>query len=221
MELIDILFRIDEHIDNWIRILDLYQHYLEFAKEVYFPRLKDSRTWKFDSDSFITARTPESTNIKTEPLYIIKHRLKEYKEYFRKLPARYEREKPNILNVWERFEKDANSILGITYVVDERNSILSSLTEKLNWITTDIEDDLSRYIEYADDGTEKIDSKCGQWVYAHDLAGMHYYRCTNCADAGVETFATEVEVKWWKYCPRCGAKMQIKNTEQEKEPVES
>ncbi len=151
MKLMDILFRIDKHIDNWIRIVDLYQHYLEFAKEVYFPRLKDSRTWKFDSDSFITARTPEATNIRTEPLYIIQRRLTEYKEYFKKLPACYEQEKLNIMNVWERFEKDANSILGITHVVDECNSIMSSLTEKLNWIMTDIEDDLCRYIEYAVD----------------------------------------------------------------------
>lgn len=64
-------------------------------------------------------------------------------------------------------------------------------------------------------------TECGQWIYDHDLAGMRYYRCTKCADTNVETFAAEVEVKWWKYCPRCGAKMQIKNTEQEKEPIES
>ena len=63
--------------------------------------------------------------------------------------------------------------------------------------------------------------ECGQWMYEHDLAGMRYYRCTNCADAGIETLGAENEVTWWKYCPRCGAKMQIKNTEQEKEPIDS
>lgn len=63
-----------------------------------------------------------------------------------------------------------------------------------------------------------MSTKYGQWIYDpdQDLAGMRYYRCTNCADTNVETLAAEVEVKWWKYCPRCGAKMQIKNTEQEK-----
>lgn len=61
--------------------------------------------------------------------------------------------------------------------------------------------------------------ECGQWIYEHDLAGMRYYRCTNCADTDVETLATEDEVKWWKYCPRCGAKMQIKNTEQKEETL--
>lgn len=46
-----------------------------------------------------------------------------------------------------------------------------------------------------------------EWVYDHDLAGMHYYRCTNCADNNAETFACETEVIWWRFCPRCGAKM--------------
>jgi DNA-directed RNA polymerase subunit RPC12/RpoP len=81
---------------------------------------------------------------------------------------------------------------------------------------TDIEDDLSRYIEYANDGTEKIDSKCGQWIYEDKVVGKRYYYCSNCTktnDTLYETLADEDEVKWWKYCPRCGAKMQIKNIE--------
>ena len=65
-----------------------------------------------------------------------------------------------------------------------------------------------------------MSTKYGQWIYAHNLAGMRYYRCSNCSDNNVETFAAEVEVIWWKYCTRCGAKMQIKNTEQEKEPID-
>lgn len=54
-----------------------------------------------------------------------------------------------------------------------------------------------------------------KWVYADTIAGMRYYRCTNCADNNIETLACENEVKWWKFCPRCGAKMFIKENEEE------
>ena len=59
----------------------------------------------------------------------------------------------------------------------------------------------------------------GQWVYEHDLAGMRYYRCTNCADNNVETLATENEIKWWNFCPRCGAKMFTFTEEAEKNEI--
>lgn len=48
-----------------------------------------------------------------------------------------------------------------------------------------------------------------KWVYADTIAGMRYYRCSNCDDI-IETLANENEVKWWKFCPRCGVKMFIK-----------
>lgn len=53
----------------------------------------------------------------------------------------------------------------------------------------------------------------GEWVYDHDLAGMRYYRCTNCT-SGYETLADENEAKWWRFCPRCGSKMFTKTKEE-------
>ena len=44
-----------------------------------------------------------------------------------------------------------------------------------------------------------------EWAYADTVAGMRYYRCPTCTD--METLADENEVKWWRFCPRCGAKM--------------
>lgn len=55
----------------------------------------------------------------------------------------------------------------------------------------------------------------GEWVYEYDLAGMRYYRCSNCAD--METLADENEVKWWRFCPRCGSKMFTKDNKEELE----
>lgn len=52
--------------------------------------------------------------------------------------------------------------------------------------------------------------KHGQWIYADTVGGMRYYRCKNCTDNGnetLETLADENETKWWRFCPRCGAKM--------------
>lgn len=48
----------------------------------------------------------------------------------------------------------------------------------------------------------------GEWIYEDKVVGKRYYRCSNCT--GFETLADEDEVKWWKFCPRCGSKMFIK-----------
>lgn len=58
--------------------------------------------------------------------------------------------------------------------------------------------------------TKLEEETANEWVYEHTLAGMRYYRCPNCADANVETLANENEVKWWRFCPRCGSKMDLK-----------
>lgn len=55
-------------------------------------------------------------------------------------------------------------------------------------------------------------TQVGEWIYDHDLAGMCYYRCSKCDD--METLANENEVKWWRFCPRCGSKMFTKTKEE-------
>lgn len=63
-------------------------------------------------------------------------------------------------------------------------------------------------------------TKCGQWVYVDTVAGIRYHRCTNCTDN--TPIATEEEIKWWKFCPNCGAKMMIyrlADTEQKEETL--
>ena len=60
----------------------------------------------------------------------------------------------------------------------------------------------------------------GEWVYADTIAGMRYYHCTNCAktnDGLYKTLANENEVTWWRFCPRCGAKMFTKDGNKEEE----
>lgn len=49
----------------------------------------------------------------------------------------------------------------------------------------------------------------GEWIYEDKVVGKRYYRCSNCT-GGYETLADEDEVKWWRFCPRCGSKMFIK-----------
>lgn len=46
-----------------------------------------------------------------------------------------------------------------------------------------------------------------EWIYVGKIGGMKHYRCKNCIDDGNETLANENDVKWWRFCPRCGAKM--------------
>lgn len=148
MELIDILFGIDENIDNWIRIIELYQHYLKFAKEVKFRRIINNKTWKFDRESFITPIDPSLTRIRPESLAVINRRFTEYKQYFRGLSAHFESEKSHAMDVWEKYENDANAILGITHAIDEKNSILQNLTFDLKTQMGLLEDELCRKCNY-------------------------------------------------------------------------
>lgn len=88
---------------------------------------------------------------------------------------------------------------------------------------------LGEWIKYSPSEVQKIlkDHKdeleyeqkpIGEWVYADTIAGRRYYRCPNCAKhllknpfSVLECLADESEVKWWRFCPRCGCKMFTKD----------
>ena len=148
MELIDILFKIDENINNWIRIVELYQHYLKFAKEVKFKRIIESNTWKFDPESFIAPIDPNATRIRPEPLVVIHRRFTDYKQYFRELASKFESEKSCVMDKWVEFDKDAKNILGMTFAIDERNSILVNLASDLKSEMDLLEVELFRKCNY-------------------------------------------------------------------------
>ena len=47
----------------------------------------------------------------------------------------------------------------------------------------------------------------GRWVYADKIGGMMHYSCTSCKSDGKECIADENEITWFKFCPKCGARM--------------
>lgn len=54
----------------------------------------------------------------------------------------------------------------------------------------------------------------GEWEYDTTIGGMRYYRCSICV-TGYHTIASENDVKWWRFCPRCGSKMFTKTKEED------
>lgn len=53
--------------------------------------------------------------------------------------------------------------------------------------------------------------KHGRWEYDHTIGGMKHYHCTNCKNSGNECIADENEILWWEFCPRCSARMDLKD----------
>ena len=49
--------------------------------------------------------------------------------------------------------------------------------------------------------------KHGRWIYSDTIGGMRYYRCTNCSEQERDCIVNENEIKWYNFCPNCGAKM--------------
>lgn len=52
----------------------------------------------------------------------------------------------------------------------------------------------------------------GRWVYDDKIGGLRYYQCTNCRKNDNECLADEHEIKWFKFCPKCGARMDATDT---------
>ena len=53
--------------------------------------------------------------------------------------------------------------------------------------------------------------KRGRWEYEDTIGGMRHYYCTNCEKGG-ECIADENEIKWFNFCPKCGARMDATDT---------
>lgn len=49
----------------------------------------------------------------------------------------------------------------------------------------------------------------GEWVYDETIGGMKHYYCSNCKNVtpGNECFADENQIRLFKFCPKCGVKM--------------
>lgn len=84
------------------------------------------------------------------------------------------------------------------------DSALQNLLNTINSLPVTLKGELETTL---DEGEAK---PVGEWEYADKVAGMRYYHCTNCT-SGYETLADENEVTWWRFCPRCGAKMFTKD----------
>lgn len=52
------------------------------------------------------------------------------------------------------------------------------------------------------------EQKTGRWIYTNTIGGMRYYGCTICTNQEKDCIADENEIKWYNYCPNCGAKME-------------
>lgn len=60
--------------------------------------------------------------------------------------------------------------------------------------------------------------KHGRWEYDHTIGGMKHYHCTNCKNSGNECIADENEILWWEFCPRCSARMDLKDGDSDDKP---
>jgi NAD-dependent SIR2 family protein deacetylase len=49
----------------------------------------------------------------------------------------------------------------------------------------------------------------GKWVYDETIGGMKHYYCSNCKKItpGNECYVDENQILWFKFCPKCGVKM--------------
>lgn len=69
-------------------------------------------------------------------------------------------------------------------------------------------------VEYCKNDAPAIEAepvKHGRWEYDHTIGGMKHYHCTNCKNSGNECIADENEILWWEFCPRCSARMDLKD----------
>ena len=57
----------------------------------------------------------------------------------------------------------------------------------------------------------KPERKTGKWeVNEHTYAGVpKNWKCTNCCDGYYDFITTSISKPKWKYCPNCGAKMEV------------
>lgn len=83
------------------------------------------------------------------------------------------------------------------------NIALQNFTDMIKSLPVTVKGDLETTLE------EKAEPvKHGQWIYEDTIGGMRHYHCTNCKKRGSECIASENMVRWWAFCPRCGAQME-------------